>query len=907
MQRSFDDPDSTELLVTRTASAAPLEEAALAPGTQLGRYRIIALQGRGGMGDVYRAVQEQPVHRTVALKLLRTRRLDARHVAYFELERQLLAQMRHPAIAQIYDAGTTPDGHPYFAMEFIAGSPITQYCDAHSLTLNERIALFIHICEGIQHAHQKGVIHRDLKPGNLLVDEVNGRPLPKIIDFGIATASSLGQSRDVAGTPDYMSPEQSSSDQTLIDTRSDVYSLGVVLSELLTGYRPKTDGETHASHAKTLRLPSQQVSQLAPAEAETLARVRGQALPQMQRVLRRELDWVVAKAMQYDRDQRYPSVAALIDDLQRFLNHLPVLAAPQTRRYLLRKFSYRHRIGITATTLVVLAACIGTATAVYGLVQARTQRTLAEQRASQLEKVVAFQQSMLENMDIEAMGLGITQNLKAQVRERNTDTLPALEQTLTAINAADLARDLIDKNLLASAERTIQSDFSNDPTLAADLRESVSRVYQKLGMPAASAKGFALVSTYRSKALGMSHPATLKALQEQARALLEAARAKEALPLIDTAIAQATALPTNDPLRIKLRMDHASAVAALGDRQRALALLQELHQDAIQLRGESDPITMEVTNDLAILLGRMGDPKAGRNLLERLVPLRTRLLGKNNADTLASLHNLAIMRAMQGDSDGAIELQRELVAIQTQRLGAEHPLTLSELGNLGTMLSDAGQSEASIALLTSVAQARARVLGAEHPNTVSSLLNISSAQARIGQFDKAIALQAKVAEIRTRTLGPLHPSTLFIQLNRAATLYQSGQAKAALTQLDTYLATAQKTLGEKDRQVQMGYAIRAQAAESLGNLPLATVSYRELLKLCETASGADDPTTVDTAWRLEGLLRRQGDTTAASKLRTQYVTPLLQAQESSLSPKQIAMRNDILATEKKEAARSKKS
>ena len=213
MQGGKDDPERTELLATRSPVAgAAADRDALAPGARLGRYRIEALLGRGGMGEVYRAEQLEPVRRTVALKLLHAQRLDARHLAYFEVERQLLAQMRHPAIAHVYDADTTADGYPFFAMEFIDGSPITRWCDEHALPLGERIALFIRVCEGVQHAHQKGVIHRDLKPGNLLVDEVDGRALPKIIDFGIATASSLTEGREVAGTPDYMSPEQAGGD-----------------------------------------------------------------------------------------------------------------------------------------------------------------------------------------------------------------------------------------------------------------------------------------------------------------------------------------------------------------------------------------------------------------------------------------------------------------------------------------------------------------------------------------------------------------------------------------------------------------------------------------------------------------------------------------------------------------------
>ena len=896
-----EDPERTELLATRAPSPAVPEEGVLAAGVQLGQYRIEALLGRGGMGEVYRAEQLEPVRRTVALKLLRGQRLDARHVAYFKVERQLLAQMRHPAIAQIFDAGTTPDGHPYFAMEFIAGSPITRYCDQHALPLAERIALFIRVCEGVQHAHQKGVIHRDLKPGNLLVDEVDGRPLPKIIDFGIATASSLGQSNEVAGTPDYMSPEQAGSDQALVDTRSDVYALGVVLSELLTGQRPLVAGETVTDDQRSLRLPSAQLSTLPPGEARLLARGRGQPLARMRRVLRGELDWVVAKAMRFERNERYPSVAALAEDLQRFLDGRPLQAVPASRRYAWRKFAQRHRGGIVAASLVVLALVGGLALSVYGLLQARAQRALAEQRNAQLEKVAAFQQSMLEGIDIQAMGIGMASDLRAQVAKRAPAEAPAFEQALAQASTSDLARGVIDHSILANAERAIARDFARDPVLAADLRESVARVRMVLGMPEAAAEGFAQVAAYRSRALGAAAPTTLKARQEQTRALLGAAQPKPALALAEAALGQAGQLPADDPLRIKLRLDQADAIAALGDRVRARKLLEALRADAIRLRGERDPATMEVSNNLAILLGRMGEAKAGRALMEALVPMRAQVLGKDDADALGAQHNLAVMRIMTGDKQGAVALQRELVAIQTRRLGAEHPETLGELGNLANMLNDSGKPGQALPIGEQVLEARARVLGPDHPQTLKARLNLATFYARTDRFAQAIALQQEVAEARNRLLGPRHPDTLFVELNRAATLYQAGQARAALAQLDRILPTAQAVLGDRHPQVHMGYSIRAQAADDLGDAALAIASWRTLLAMNEAALGAEDQRTVNAAWQLEGLLRQRGQQAEADRLRARYVLPLLQAKVDALDEDRLALRKDIVDTEREEA------
>ncbi|MDI1253747.1 tetratricopeptide repeat protein [Thermomonas sp.] len=901
-QGTHDDPERTQLLATRSAGASSVVDAAALPaGALLGRYRIESLLGRGGMGEVYRAEQLEPVRRTVALKLLRAKKLDARHLAYFEVERQLLAQMRHPAIAQIFDADTTPDGYPFFAMEFIAGSPITRYCDEHGLSLAERLRLFIRVCEGVQHAHQKGVIHRDLKPGNLLVDKVDGRALPKIIDFGIATATSLTDGREVAGTPDYMSPEQAGGDQALVDTRSDVYALGVVLCELLTGQRPLAAGETVTSNDRSLRLPSEQLSTLSPTDAAHLAQARGQPLSRMRRVLRSELDWVVAKALRHDRNQRYASAAAMAEDLQRFLDGKPLQAVPASRAYAWRKFAQRHRTGFITASFALLALLGGLALSVYGLLQARAQRAIAEQRSAQLEKVATFQQSMLQGIDIEAMGIGMAGDLRRQLLVADPPDAAALERGLAVISTADVARGLVDRDILANAERAIDRDFVREPLLAADLRESVARVRVALGLPKDAARGFAQVADYRSKALGAASPETLRARQEQASALLDDAQPKPALVLLQAALANAGRLARADPLLIKLRMNEAEAISALGDRKRARTMLETLRADSLELRGERDPASMEVTNNLAILVGRMGEPKIGRDLLERLVPLRTAVLGAGHADTLGSLHNLAVMRMMTGDKEGGVALQRGLVETQTRRLGAEHPETLGERGNLATMLVDSGKYEEALPISNAVLEARTRVLGADNPQTLRSKLNLSTLHARMGHFVEAIRLQAEVAEARTRLLGPKHPDTLFIQLNRAATLYQAGQPKASLALLEQVLPVAREVLGDKHPQVQMGYDIRAQAADALGDHALAIASYRELLALREGALGADDVRTVDAAWQLEGQLRGSSKRAEADALRARYILPLLDAKPETLSDEQVKKAEDIRKTEREEA------
>ena len=901
-QGTHDDPDRTELLAKRAPGAASSADASILPaGARLGRYRIGALLGRGGMGEVYLAEQLEPVRRTVALKLLRAQKLDARHLAYFEVECQLLAQMQHPAIAQVYDADTTADGYPFFAMEFIAGSPIIRYCDEHGLSLLDRIRLFIRVCEGVQHAHQKGVIHRDLKPGNLMVDQVDGRALPKIIDFGIATANTLAEGREIVGTPDYMSPEQAGGDQALVDTRSDVYALGVVLSELLTGQRPRAAGETVTADDRTLRLPSEQLSTLSAPDAARLAQTRGQPLARMRRVLRGELDWVVAKAMRHDRNERYASAAAMAEDLQRFLEGKTLQAVPASRAYAWRKFAQRHRTGFIAASLVTLAVLGGLGLSIYGLLQARAQRAIAEQRTEQLEKVAAFQQTMLQGIDIEAMGIGMAADLRRQLLASDPQDAPALGRGLAAISMADVARGLVSRDILANAERAIGRDFSSDPLLAADLRESVARVRVALGLPKGAAAGFAQVAEFRSKVLGASAVETLRARQQQASALLEDSQPKLALTLLEAALANAEGLAKADPLRIKLRLNEAEATASLGDRNRARTMFETLRADSIELRGERDPATMDVTNGLAILAGRMGEPKIGRELLERLVPMRTQVLGADHLDTLGSLHNLAVMRIMTGDADGAVALQQGLVRTQTRRLGAEHPTTLGERGNLANMINDSGKPELALPIAEAVVEARARVLGVDNPQTLRAKLNLSTILALVERFEEAIALQVQVADARTRLLGPKHPDTMFIQLNRTATLYQAGKPKASLALLQQVLPVAREVLGDKHPQVAMGYDIRAQAADALGNHALAVTSLRELLALREGALGVGDVRTVDAAWQLEGQLRGLGKHEEADALRAHYVSPLLDASPGNLSVQQLEKAKDIRKSEREEA------
>ena len=887
-----DDPDRTQLLAP---GGDVMREGGLPHGTRLGRYRIDALLGRGGMGEVYRAEQLEPVRRTVALKLLRGQALDARRKAHFEIERQVLAQMRHPAIAQIHDADTTPEGHPFFVMEFIDGQPLTTFCESRALPLAERLQLFIEICEGVQHAHQKGVIHRDLKPGNLLVEDGEGRARAKIIDFGIATAAERAGTREIAGTPDYMSPEQASGDQALLDTRSDVYALGVVLCELLTGQRPQARGETHTADGQPLRLPSAQLRTLAPGEAERIANGRGQRLSGLCRALRGELDWVVARAMQHDRNRRYPSAVALAEDLRRFLDRRPLLAVPPARSYLWRKFALRHRAGLLAASVAVFALLGGLAMSLHGLLQARAQRTLAEQRSAQLERVAAFQQSMLEEIDVEAMGLRLGQELRAQVARSAPEMTGQMEQVLTKVSTADLARSLMETGVLARAEDAIGRDFADQPAVAADLREASGRVHGALGLYASAARAQAAVADWRMSTLGPHDPATLRARLAHAEALRQLSRYDESKAMLESALADAADLPADDGTRVLIEYELSELQGLQGDLSGAVAARRALLGRLRAARDDEDGLVLQLKSGLAMQMARTGDLVEARRLLEEVLAVRRRALGDDHADTVASMSALATAMAMQGDLVPAVELQRAVVAVQERRLGSEHPDTLGARGNLANMLSDLGQTAAAVGEAAAVADARRRVLGEAHPMTLRGLLNLASLRARLDDFEGALPLEDQVLQARTRLLGADHPDTLFVALNHAMTLTRAGQLQRARELFAGAMPRALAVMGTKHPQYQLAMVAWGHALRDAGDLAGAVTQLRAALALRERFQPAGSHQVIDTAWSLIGALRETGPSgqAEADTLQARLVDPLLAADPATLDPRLRRLREAI--------------
>src|SRR5215468_903811 len=412
-----------------------------------GKYKLVQEIGAGGMGSVFLAQQTEPVKRAVAVKVIKAG-MDSRAVlARFEAERQALALMDHPNIAKVLDGGTTSAGRPFFVMELVKGTPITRYCDDHKLTPRQRLELFVPVCHAIQHAHQKGIIHRDIKPSNVLVAMYDDRPVPKVIDFGVAKAA--GQSLTdktlmtgfgaMVGTPEYMSPEQASLNNLDIDTRSDVYSLGVLIYELLTGTTPvdkKSLGK--AALLEVLRIVREVEAPRPSAKLSTIdtlpsvAANRGTEPARLSRLMRGELDWLVLKALEKDRTRRYDTANALSRDIQRYLADEVVEARPPSTGYRLRKFVRRHKGQVIAASLVLFALLAGMAGTTWGLFEARKQEQIARDETAEKEKARLAEGERVKERDVAnnelTHRLGISDFLLALAAYDNRDVVQAAER-----------------------------------------------------------------------------------------------------------------------------------------------------------------------------------------------------------------------------------------------------------------------------------------------------------------------------------------------------------------------------------------------------------------------------------------------------------------------------------------------
>jgi serine/threonine protein kinase/tetratricopeptide (TPR) repeat protein len=901
--QSDEDEGATRRLDTR-ADGVPMAAGSglLGPGVMVGRYRVESHIGSGGMGSVYRAEQLHPVRRTVALKLLRGR-LSTRQRAYFEIERQTLAQMQHPAIAQIFDAGTTADGVPWFAMEFIEGRPITEGC--RGMELEECLALMARVCDAIQHAHQKGVVHRDLKPANILVTQVDGQWLPKIIDFGIATAAARAGLADTAtedergdqgavervGTPDYMSPEQLQGRLAAIDTRSDVYALGVVLFELIAGERPHvgqpSQGPAAPTHATTVTAPSHLLRAAAGKTRATAGRLRGRRL--------RELDRVVLTAMARDRNDRYPSASALAEELRRFLRHLPLSVMPATPSYLLGRFARRHRLLLASAATVLATLVGGLVFSLHAYNQVQAQREVAQTRQKELEQVVAFQQAMLSDIDVRTMGERLLDLERTQVvRAGDPDLVAQFDQVVRKLDGPSLVRSILVDAVLKRAESTLAEQFADQPLLAADLRHEVGEVYFAIGQYDDAIDAFSAVLAQREDALGADASPTLDSRVALANALERAGRFADAQKAIDPAVARFDALAEDDPVRVALAIARAQLARSKLEYGVAREWYAKGLEATLDLHPPDHPDVLRARQQYALALHLDGDTDAARPQFEQVLALQ-RQRADDWEQLVSVLVNYATILSQNGEGAAALALDREAYALHREYRGADHPLTLMILNNLGMSTLDHGDDpQAALDMLVEAAEGRVRVLGPEHPQTLRSLSNQARALDRLGRLDEALPMYRKVFEARQRILGAANRDTIWVGRSLAEALVRAGRIDEAVTLVQAMRRDVAEAGGDATAD---GAGLDIYAAHlftQAGRAEQGAVILRQRLEALSTGDGAASPARYDTALALYRHYRAAGDEVGAEGVRQTHLQALADRSETELAPSLRSIRRQVI-------------
>lgn len=687
-------------------------------GTRVGRYVVRRLLGRGGMGVVYLADQVEPVRRPVALKLVRPAFADRLAQAYFEVERQALARMDHPGIAKVLEAGTTPEGLPFFAMEWIDGPTLDEHVAQTSPDLAARLDLLRQVALGAHHAHQRGVVHRDLKPGNVLVARIDGRAVPKIIDFGIAIGVDHGDATgEYAGTSLYMSPEQCGLVDGNVDVRSDVYSLGVMLLELLApagtldALRERGIG---ASKLSQVLLTGRADGPLHHDATQWLS------LPAL-RTIPRELRHVIAQATDVERDARYGSAQALADDLASHLAHRPLAAVPPTRGYLLGKFIRRHRLPLGAGAAVVAALVLGLGATIAALVQAHAERTRAEEAAQRATREAARNRSLADFLGTVVAGIE-----PEQARGLDTTLLRQVLDDAAARAQRDLAGD---EEQLAAIEATIGRAYRSIMELDKAeqfLGRALERQRARLG-----AESSAAIETERFLLWAIAERGQEREALPRVHALRERAagafgeNARETL-LVDVAVgwfeylvgnmkpAEAALRRASDGLAATVGADDAKALDALG--RLGVVLADSGQYDAARplydrvlagyekLFGPGDPRTLGVHNSLGVLAMQQRRYADGEREFRPMLPVYEKLYGPDHVQTLALVNNMAGALRQQGKVEESGPYYRRAYGGFLAKLGADHLRTLIAQNNLANYLIDAGQSREAVALARSAVE-----------------------------------------------------------------------------------------------------------------------------------------------------------------------------------------------------------
>jgi serine/threonine protein kinase/tetratricopeptide (TPR) repeat protein len=826
---------------------APPERIAEGPGSRIGRYKLLQEIGEGGFGVVYCAEQQEPVRRKVALKVIKLGMDSKQVVARFEAERQALALMDHPNIAQVFDAGTTDTGRPYFVMELVKGVSLTDYCNDAALDMKSRLELFQTLCHAVQHAHQKGIIHRDLKPSNVLVTLHGNLTVPKIIDFGIAKATSqrltektlFTEFRQIVGTPEYMAPEQAEYSALDVDTRADIYSLGVLLYELLTGTKPFEMNELlEKGYDELLRT----IREVDPPKPSTRVSTQGQiqvrissSSPTAARILGKQLsgdlDWIVMKALDKSRSRRYESAHAFARDIAAYLSDQPVTASPPSATYRLHKYVRRHRVAALAATLILLSLLGGLAAAGLGLWEARRQRDLAQAREQQVLTEAEKANSVVDLMT-------------RMISSADPDSIKGPDYTV--------------RELLGEFDREFQASPEISPEVVASMRTVLGQAYFHLGMVDAA-------ENHVDAALALAEASPQNTAEARADATILKGRILHQYRRQPEAAFQWL----SEGLELQQRLhgpQHTKVADALICQSHVMGELGRMEETEVVLQralaavDASAPHSPEwaATGLLGEFHHQYGDPAKAESFYRRSLDLLLERYGTHDARAVSALCNIAKIQAEQGKLQEAEENARNADRLWEEQIGATTPQSINILRSLAYVLTLTGHP---VEALSVQRKAVGLTLGFYSPEDEMSLVvrgELATGLIQLGLYAEAAAEMTEIL-VRLRAGGRTE--------NLIMCLTNLGQALTGLGQLDRALEVLQEaeSLGQEHLKESENNAIFPVICINLGllyqerqDLPKAAQYQRKAIALLHQHYGEHSPRVIAAMTTLGQILRHQG-------------------------------------------------
>ncbi len=820
------------------------------PGDRIGHYKLLQKIGEGGCGVVYMAEQEEPVRRRVALKVIKLG-MDTRQViARFEAERQALAIMDHPNIAKVLDAGATENGRPYFVMELVRGIKVTEYCDQNNLPTEKRLDLFIQICKAIQHAHQKGIIHRDIKPSNILVTLHDGIAVPKVIDFGIAKAieqrltdkTLFTALEQFVGTPAYMSPEQAEMSGLDIDTRSDIYSLGVLLYELLTGKVPFEAKDLAAAGLEAMRQiirerdpvpPSTRISTLDAAEQTTIARRRQVEPPKLIHIVRGDLDWIVMKCLEKDRTRRYETTNGLARDIERFLSNEPVAARPPGNYYRFRKLVRRNKAAFVASAAIVFSLALGFGVSTFLFIKERATRRQVVSEAGKSEEVARFLQDMLQ-------GVG-----------------PSVAQ----------GRDItLLKEILDQTAKRVGAELGNQPEVQAKLRNTIGQVYYALGL-------------YQQAAQMHSEAARLLRMlphheHELATTLDYLAHSVLDLGKLD----EAEKLETESLALLRKVLGNMNAEVAVGLNNTAMLLhhrgrfreAEQMHREALEIErkllGNEHPEVATSLENLGVVIYSQGRGAEAEPLMREALNIRRRSLSEQAPETAHSMDTLGAILWDLGKAQESEQMHRDALALRQKLFGPENPEVAKSLNNLAAVLTEQGKLAEAESTYRQTLAMRRKLLEKNNPDLAITMKALASVCRRQNNLAETEQLLLEAIAIETTVFGSNSLAVAWSTDALASLRSAQGRWAEAETLARQSLAVRRKMLPPTHPDLLVCLDTLAVALRGSGNLAESETLFREALASTTKRFGEEHRRVAGALENLAETLRLKGELAETERL-----------------------------------------